>query len=316
MRVRDIRRLFIPCLPAWLPGADPRPSANGLAYPLAATNRASIMRCRRSLLVAVGRCGCCHRCSHPRGASAPGTFPPGLRPWCAAPPPSGLTAADLFAGGEVSRADSRVRSPGIFTCARCPAVRSALDAVPEAYHNPAAVWWGAFAASAVIRDQVVIAEPVTGSHIPSYGGSGEDTHTSTPHADCRQPNRTCTISLAGVPECLRRQVAHLARSSAVGDDGRVPVGDRCRGHACPSSGFWGYSWWRTCWLTPAPVGAERKGDRMSEPDRTKLPIRRPPFQGMSNKTLRSVRDFARKEWPLRGSPADVSCHGVLRSAGG
>jgi hypothetical protein len=34
------------------------------------------------------------------------------------------------------------------------------------------------------------------------------------------------------------------------------------------------------------------------------------------KTLRSVRDFARKEGPLRGSPADVRCHGVLRSAGG
>ena len=34
------------------------------------------------------------------------------------------------------------------------------------------------------------------------------------------------------------------------------------------------------------------------------------------KVLRSVRDFARKEWPLRGSPADVSCHGVLRPAGG
>jgi hypothetical protein len=39
-----------------------------------------------------------------RAASSP-------RPWslCAAPPPIGLTAADLFAGGEVSRADSRVR---------------------------------------------------------------------------------------------------------------------------------------------------------------------------------------------------------------
>ena len=35
-----------------------------------------------------------------------------------------------------------------------------------------------------------------------------------------------------------------------------------------------------------------------------------------HKYLRSVRDFARKEWPLRGSPADASCHGVLRSAGG
>lgn len=68
------------------------------------------------------------------------------------PSPIGLTAADLFAGGEVSRADSRVRSPGTFTCARCPAGTSALDAVPEAYHNPAAVWWGAFALSRAIRD--------------------------------------------------------------------------------------------------------------------------------------------------------------------
>ena len=71
---------------------------------------------------------------------------------CAPPlPPIGLTAAGLFAGGQVSSADSRVRSPVTLTCARCPAVRSALDAGPEAYHNPAAVWWGAFAASAVIR---------------------------------------------------------------------------------------------------------------------------------------------------------------------
>jgi len=45
------------------------------------------------------------------------------------------------------------------TCARCPEVTPALDAVREAYHNSAAVWWGlggslvgACAASAVIRD--------------------------------------------------------------------------------------------------------------------------------------------------------------------
>ena len=35
-----------------------------------------------------------------------------------------------------------------------------------------------------------------------------------------------------------------------------------------------------------------------------------------SKPLRSVRDFARKEWPLRGSAADVRGGGVLRSAGG
>jgi len=68
---------------------------------------------------------------------------------CAPPlPPIGLTAAGLFAGGQVSSADSRVRSPVTLTCARCPAVRSALDAGPEAYDNPAGVWLGAFAASA------------------------------------------------------------------------------------------------------------------------------------------------------------------------
>jgi hypothetical protein len=47
----------------------------------------------------------------------------------------------------VSRAASRVRSPAPFPFARCPAVTAALDAVAEAYHNPAAVWWGAFAPS-------------------------------------------------------------------------------------------------------------------------------------------------------------------------
>jgi len=50
---------------------------------------------------------------------------------------------------------------------RCPAVRSALDAVPEAYHNPAAVWWGPLAASAVIRDQVVIVKPAAGPLSPT-----------------------------------------------------------------------------------------------------------------------------------------------------
>ena len=101
------------------------------------------MRCRRSLSAPVGGTGA-------RRLPAPAVVP-GPRP-----SPIGLTAADLFAGGEVSRADSRVRSPGTFTCARCPAARSVLDAGPEGYHNPAAVWWGAFAASAVIRTQAAI----------------------------------------------------------------------------------------------------------------------------------------------------------------
>lgn len=84
------------------------------------------------------------RCPFPAActASAPGTFPPWLWSVCAAPSPIGLTAAALFAGGEGSRADWRVRAPGSFTCARCPARTSGLDAGPESYDNPAAVWWG------------------------------------------------------------------------------------------------------------------------------------------------------------------------------
>ena len=87
-----------------------------------------------------------HGCRRAEPARDPGSAISAANGWpwslCAAPPPIGLTAAYLFAGGEGSRADSRVRSPAILTCACCPAVRSALDAVPEAYHNPAAVWWG------------------------------------------------------------------------------------------------------------------------------------------------------------------------------
>ena len=65
----------------------------------------------------------------------------------------------------MSRADSRVRSPGTFPCARCPAGTSALDAGPEACHNLAAVWWGVFAASVVIRDRVVIVRPLLVSSV-------------------------------------------------------------------------------------------------------------------------------------------------------
>src|SRR5262249_41855229 len=73
---------------------------------------------------------------HVAGTAVPGCV---LAP---ASPPIGLTAAGLFAGGEVSRPDSRVRSPASFPGAGCPAVRSGLDAGPEVYHNPAAAWWG------------------------------------------------------------------------------------------------------------------------------------------------------------------------------
>jgi len=72
-------------------------------------NLASVMHCRRSLLPAAGRCGCCHRCCQSRAVSAARTFDSGPGPSAGRPLPIGLTAADPFAGGEVSRADSRVR---------------------------------------------------------------------------------------------------------------------------------------------------------------------------------------------------------------
>ncbi len=68
------------------------------------TNHASVVRCRWSLLVAVG---CC--CCHPRDASAPGTSRPAVVRARRPSPAIGLTAAALFAGGQVSRVDPRVR---------------------------------------------------------------------------------------------------------------------------------------------------------------------------------------------------------------
>jgi hypothetical protein len=114
-------------LPAWLPASDGPPT-----WPA----------CRESARA-------CHA----------GRLPARLWSLSAAPPPHRTDCCRSIRRRGESRADWRVRSPGTFTCARCPAGTSALDAVPEAYHNPAAVWWGAFAASAGIWDQVVIVRP-------------------------------------------------------------------------------------------------------------------------------------------------------------
>ena len=56
-------------------GAVERPSAFRPGICQVGADRASVVRCRRSLLVAVGRCCCCHRCCHPRDATAPGYLP-------------------------------------------------------------------------------------------------------------------------------------------------------------------------------------------------------------------------------------------------
>ena len=78
---------------------------------------------------------------------------------------------------------------------------------------------------------------------------------------------------------------------------------------------------------PAPAGPRRDrvqhGHRPVRPESSARACRGtvtrsgPIEQALSDQgSLRSVRDFARKEWPLRGSPADVRCHAVLRSACG
>ncbi len=110
------------------------------------TDRASVMRCRRSLRVAVGRC--CHRCCHPRAASAPGHLPRRLWSLSAAPSPSdccrSIRRREGVKGGFACTLTRH------FHLCSLPCGRSALDTVLEAYHNPAAVWWGAVAPSSVM----------------------------------------------------------------------------------------------------------------------------------------------------------------------
>ncbi len=90
------------------------------------------MRCRWSLPLAAGRCCCCHRCCQ-LGAGRPvASRPAPCRGWPASDPgrllpgPCLLTGVPAEAPG--SSVTSRVRSPGNFTCPRCPAVTVTLDA--------------------------------------------------------------------------------------------------------------------------------------------------------------------------------------------
>ncbi len=52
-----------------------------------------------------------------------------------------------------------------------------------------------------------------------------------------------------------------------------------------------------------------------DPDGNRLLIVQGPAGEHSQGWLRSVRDFARKEWPLGGNPADVRCRGDLQVGG-
>jgi hypothetical protein len=183
----DVPQLFTRdrCCPvawqqSWPNGNHPRPSA------LQAGHIPSWHGSCESYALSPGAGCCCHRCRQPQsGERAAGhdktlrvvrlSVVPGSLRRVRSQAPSGpamvlmrrpsphrTDCCRAFRRREVSRADSRVRSPGTFTCTRCPAARSALDAGPGAYHTPAAVWWGAFAVSVVIRDQVVIVNRLAG----------------------------------------------------------------------------------------------------------------------------------------------------------
>jgi hypothetical protein len=95
-------------------------------------DRASVMRCRRSLPLAVGRCCCCHRCCQLGADRRVASRPAPCRGWPASGPgrllPGPWLLTGVFAEAPWSSVTSRVRSPGIFTCARCPAVTVALEA--------------------------------------------------------------------------------------------------------------------------------------------------------------------------------------------
>ena len=115
-------------------------------------DRARVMRCRRSLVLAAGCCCCCHRCCQRRPGVSGGSPVPAL---------TAALAAALFHHWTDCCRPIRWRegvrgwlgvyvNQATFDLYRCPAGTAALDAVPEAYHNPAAVWWGAFAPSPVM----------------------------------------------------------------------------------------------------------------------------------------------------------------------
>lgn len=138
--------LLAPLQPTGGPGsrwsARPRPSASGRTY-LQPTRIVRALcavadRCWQPLAAAVAVTVAVIRAMRPRLAPFPAGCLLVRRPFphrtdCCRP-------IRRREGGP--RVVSRVRQPGTFTCARCPAVTAALDAVPEAYHNPVAVWWG------------------------------------------------------------------------------------------------------------------------------------------------------------------------------
>jgi hypothetical protein len=96
-----------------------------------ATDRASVMRCRWSSALAVGRCCCCHRCCQPGAGPPVVSRPVPCRGWPASARAGSCLTLICLSGVSAEAPGSsvtlRVRSPGTFTCARCPAVTVTLE---------------------------------------------------------------------------------------------------------------------------------------------------------------------------------------------
>ncbi len=122
-------------------------------------------------------------------------------------PPPNPTAAGPGDGRVLSRPSSRVHKPGTLTVA------------------------------VALRSQTALTG--SGSHRYSYGGFGGEHPHFHPHADCRQPNRTCTDLL--IRGYLSGVQPHPDRSASWGDR-QPPVRIR---PTCPGKLF---ARWLPCWL--------------------------------------------------------------------
>ena len=87
-----------------------------------AADRASVMRCRRSLAPAVGRCCCCHRCCQSGAGPPVASRPEPCRGWPAFGP-GRLRPGPLVSGRNVRR-DSRVKRD--FACTLAEAIPPVL----------------------------------------------------------------------------------------------------------------------------------------------------------------------------------------------
>jgi hypothetical protein len=180
-----------------------------------ATDRVSVLRCRRSLALAVGCCCCCHRCCQPaagrpvasrpalcRGwpASGPGRLPPGpclLTGVSAETPGSSVTSRD-------------VRSPGHFHLCSCPAVTVTLEAGGADTYTQRAIPGSEPSQDSCTSPSVVTPTPpclTRGAEVSPHGFHRQDGASRRWRA-CADSDATCWLRprrRAAVKPCARTQ---------------------------------------------------------------------------------------------------------------